>query len=81
MDKTHQLLESLKASVDPSSATSAAAAAITPTPGSSLSNALDMMTAVGSSLINNPLFYVKVVAVLIITVMIVMISISLITDG
>lgn len=80
MDKTHQLLQSLKASTG-TNAVSSAAASVSPTPGSSLSNALDFMNAVGSSLINNPLFYVKVVAVLILTVMIIMISIGLISDG
>lgn len=81
MDKTHQLLQSLKATVDPAAAGNAVSQAVTTTPGSSLSSAIDFFSAVGMSLINNPLFYVKVLAVLALTVMIVMISIGLISDG
>ncbi len=79
MDKSEQILRSLQSSIDPIAQKAQAAATVAT--DSPFASALDFMSTVGLSLINNPLFYLKFLAVIALTVMIVMVSLSLITEG
>jgi len=78
MDKTEQILKSLKSSLDP---IANKAQAVATTPDSPLASTMDFMSSFALSLFNNPLFYLKLLAVLGLTILIVMVSIGLITDG
>ena len=81
MDKTHKLLEGLKATIDPGAASNVINQSSASSPDNSLASSMDFLSSVAMSMIGNPLFYVKLLALLVLTVIIVMVSLSLITDG
>jgi hypothetical protein len=85
MDKEMQLLESLKASLaggSASAASSSSAGSVASSgAGADLQSAIDFTVAVATSVANNPLFYLKLVGVLALTVLIIMISVELVSGG
>ena len=78
MDKTEQILKSLKSSLDPITNKAQSVATATDSP---FASTLDFMSSLALSLFNNPLFYLKFLTVIGLTILIVMVIIGLITDG
>ena len=84
MDKTEQILNSLRSSLSPitTKAQTVASTASTTAPSDSpFASVLDFMSSLALSLFNNPLFYLKFLTIIGLTILIVMVSIGLITDG
>ena len=78
MDKTEQILKSLKSSIDPITTKAQTVAGTTDSP---FASTIDFMSSLALSLFNNPLFYLKFLTVIGLTILIVMVSIGLITEG
>jgi len=84
MSKERELLESMKASLNEGSSAAATATADAGNASgvsSGLDSALDFTLAFASSLASDPIFYVKVLGVLGLTVLIIMVSIELVSGG
>ena len=81
MDKTEQILKSLKSSLDPITTKAQTVASTAGTTDSPFASTIDFMSSLALSLFNNPLFYLKFLTVIGLTILIVMVSIGLITEG
>ena len=85
MSKERDLLNAMRDSLQDGGAEAAVAGAqnqeAADAAGTTLASAWDMTTQIASSMASDPIFYVKVLAVLILTVMIITISIELIAEG